>query len=69
MLKFMFIYGALLDGAISVSWFLIASGLKIPNILNGYMGSGADYQLAMYYGAMFMAGWTILLVWGGNKAN
>jgi len=67
MLKFMFIYGALLDGAISVSWFLIASGLKIPNILNGYMGSGADYQLAMYYGAMFMAGWAVLLVWGAIK--
>jgi hypothetical protein len=67
MLKFMFIFGALLDGAIAVSWFLIASGLKIPNILNGYMGSGADYQLAMYYGAMFMAGWAVLLVWGAIK--
>ena len=67
MLKFMFIFGALLDGAIAVSWFLIASGLKIPNILSGYMGSGADYQLAMYYGAMFMAGWTVLLVWGAIK--
>ena len=67
MLKFMFIFGAVLDGMIAVSWFLIASGLEIPNILNGYMGSGADYQLAIYYGAMFMAGWTVLLAWGAIK--
>ena len=63
----MFIFGAVLDGMIAVSWFLIASGLEIPNILNGYMGSGADYQLAIYYGAMFMAGWTVLLAWGAIK--
>lgn len=67
MLKFMFIFGAVLDGIIAVSWFLIVSGLKIPNILNGYMGAGADYQLAMYYGAMFMAGWAVLLAWGAIK--
>ena len=66
-LKFMFILGAVVDGAIAVSWFLIASGWKIPNILNGYIGSGPDYQLAMYGGAMFMAGWTVLLVWGALK--
>ena len=64
MLKFMFILGAIVDGAIAVSWFLIASGLRIPNILNGYVGTGSDYQLAMYIGAMFMAGWTIVLAWG-----
>ena len=67
MLKFMFIVGAVVDGAISVSWFLIASGWKIPNILNGYIGTGSDYQLAMYGGAMFMAGWTVLLAWGALK--
>ena len=61
----MFILGAVVDGAIAVSWFLIASGLRIPNILNGYVGTGSDYQLAMYIGAMFMAGWTVLLAWGG----
>jgi len=33
MLKFMFIVGAVVDGAIAVSWFLIASGWEIPNIL------------------------------------
>jgi hypothetical protein len=63
----MFILGAVVDGAIAVSWFVIASGAKIPNILNGYTGTGSDYQLAMYVGAMFMAGWTILLAWGAIK--
>ena len=67
MLKFMFILGAVVDGAIALSWFLIASGWKLPNILNGYTGTGADYQLAMYGGAMFMAGWTVLLTWGAIK--
>jgi hypothetical protein len=67
MLKSMFILGAIVDGAIAVSWFLIASGLRIPNILNGYVGTGSDYQLAMYIGAMFMAGWTIVLAWGAIK--
>ena len=67
LLKLMFILGAVVDGAIAVSWFLIASGLRIPNILNGYVGTGSDYQLAMYIGAMFMAGWTILLAWGAIK--
>lgn len=66
-LKFTFILGAVVDGAIATSWFLIASGWKIPNILNGYIGAGQDYQLAMYVGAMFMAGWTILLAWGALK--
>ena len=63
----MFILGAVVDGAIAVSWFLIASGARIPNILNGYTGTGSDYQLAMYVGAMFMTGWTILLAWGAIK--
>ena len=67
MLRLMFILGAIVDGAIAVSWFLIASGADIPNILNGYTGTGSDYRLAMYVGAMFMAGWTILLAWGAIK--
>ena len=63
----MFILGAVVDGAIAVSWFLIASGWEIPNILNGYIGAGLDYQLAMYIAAMFMAGWAVLLAWGASK--
>ena len=66
-LRLMFILGAVVDGAIAVSWFLIASGARIPNILNGYTGTGSDYQLAMYVGAMFMTGWTVLLAWGAIK--
>ncbi len=66
-LKFMFILGVVIDGAIAISWFLIASGLKIPNILIGYIGTGSDYQLAMYIAAMFMAGWTVVLAWGAIK--
>jgi hypothetical protein len=67
MLKFMFVLGAVVDGLIAISWFLIAFGFKIPNILNGYIGNGPDYQLAMYTGAMFMTGWTLLLAWGAIK--
>ena len=66
-LKFMFIVGAVVDGVIAVTWFLIASGIEMPNLLNGYKGAGFDYQLAMYVAAMFMTGWTILLVWGAVK--
>ena len=63
----MFILGAVVDGAIAVSWYLIASGWEIPNILNGYIGVGLDYQLAMYIAAMFMTGWAVLLAWGALK--
>ena len=66
-LKLMFVVGAVVDGTIAVTWFLIACGVEIPNILNGYTGAGPDYQLAMYVAAMFMTGWTILLVWGAMK--
>ncbi len=67
MLKLVFIFGAVVDGAIAVSWFFIASGISIPNILSGYIGTGPDYQLAMYSSAMFMAGWAVLLAWGTIK--
>jgi hypothetical protein len=67
MLRIMFILGAVVDGTIAITWFLIASGSRIPNILNGYTGTGPGYELAMYVAAMFMAGWTILLAWGAMK--
>ncbi len=67
LLKFVFIYAVVVDCVIAVSWFLIASGVRIPNLLNGYIGTGTDYQLAMYIAAMFMAGWTVLLAWGASK--
>ncbi len=67
LLKLMFIIGAIVDGAIAISWFLIASGLRMPNILNGHVGTGSDYQLAMFVAAMFMAGWAAVLAWGAVK--
>ncbi len=67
LLKISFILGAIMDGGIALTWFLIAFGIKLPNILNGYLGTGPDYQLAMYIGAMFMAGWTVILAWGAIK--
>ncbi len=36
--KKVFIAGALLDGMIAISWFLIAYGVELPNILNGHTG-------------------------------
>jgi hypothetical protein len=66
-MKAMFILGAVVDAAIAISWFLIASGMQIPNILNGYVGFGADYQLAMYVSGMFMMGWAVILAWGAFK--
>ncbi|MGB3211410.1 MAG: hypothetical protein WBB19_11955 [Desulforhopalus sp.] len=66
-MQLLFILGAIIDGMIAVSWFLIASGWNIPNILNGYVGDGPGYRLAMYIGAMFMAGWTVILGWGALK--
>ena len=66
-LKLMFIIGAIVDGAIAISWFLIAFGIRMPNILNGHVGTGPDYQLAMLVAAMFMAGWTAVLAWGAVK--
>lgn len=66
-LRIMFILGAVVDGAIALSWFLIASGTSMPNILNGYTGTGPDYRLAMYVAGMFMTSWTVLLAWGAMK--
>ncbi len=63
-LKTVFILGAVLDGGIALSWLLIASCIEMPSILSGYMGTGQDYQFAMYISAMFMAGWAVILGWG-----
>jgi len=64
MLKYAFVFGAIVDGTIAISWLLIASGLSIPNILNGHVGNGEDYQLAMFIAAMFLLGWGVILAWG-----
>jgi hypothetical protein len=67
LLKGMFVLGAIVDGANACTWFLIAGGMNLPNILNGYTGSGADYRLAMFIGAMFLAGWGVILAWGALR--
>jgi len=66
-LKSVFILGAILDAGIALSWFLIAGGIEIPSILSGYIGTGQDYQFAMYVAAMFMASWAVILGWGSFK--
>jgi len=66
-LRLMFILGAIVDAGIALSWFLIAGGLEIPNIMTGYTGSGADYQMAMYIAGMFMTSWAVILAYGSFK--
>ncbi len=63
-LKLSFLIGTIADALVALNWYFIAFGINIPNYLNGYTGSGADYQLAMYIAALFMTGWTIILAWG-----
>ena len=66
-LKTAFVVGAVVDAGIAVTWFLIASGQELPNILSGYTGSGADYRFAMYVAAMFVSAWAVLLAWGARR--
>lgn len=68
-LKLLFQLGALIDAAIAISWFMIAAGFDLPNILNGYVGTGESYRLAMFIAAMFMTAWTVILIWGSLKAD
>ena len=63
-LKSVFILGAFLDTGVALNWFLIAGGYELPSILSGYIGTGQDYQFAMYVAGMFMLGWAVLLGWG-----
>jgi hypothetical protein len=69
LLKLSFLIGTIADGFIAITWFMIASGSDIPNIMCGFKGSGPDYQYAMYIAALFMTGWTGLLYWGWLKPN
>jgi len=64
LLKYVFVLGCILDTGIAVNWFLIAGGYEIPSILSGYIGSGQDYQFAMYVAGMFMLCWSVILAWG-----
>lgn len=62
-----FLAGGVIDALIAISWFAIASGVELPNFLAGYTGYGIDYQFAMFIGAMFMSGWTLILFWGARE--
>jgi len=69
MLKFMFIFGAVVDSAIAISWFLIASGSKIPNILNGFYGKWVRLSTGDVYWSDVHGGVDCIVGLGGNKAN
>ena len=64
LLKLSFMIGVIADWTLAVNWFLIASGVQMPNLLSGMVGEGADYRYAMYIAAIFMAGWGGILAWG-----
>ena len=64
LLKLSFAIGTVADLAVATTWFLIAAGVSIPNILAGYWGSGADYRFAMYISGLFVAGWGLVMGWG-----
>jgi hypothetical protein len=64
LLKLSFVIGTVADALVAANWFLIAAGSKIPNLLTGMVGGGADYRFAMYIAGLFMAGWAVILAWG-----
>ncbi len=64
--RLVFVSGGIIDLGVALSWFAIASGFHLPNILNGYVGEGGDYRFAMFIAAMFMTGWSVLLFWGAQ---
>jgi hypothetical protein len=68
-LKLSFLIGTIADGIVAITWFMIAAGSDIPNIICGFKGTGVDYQYAMYIAALFMTGWTGILYWGWLKPN
>ena len=67
LLKLSFMIGAVADTIVAANWFAIAFGARIPNALCFFEGSGTDYRFAMYIAAIIMAGWAVLLFWGGQK--
>jgi len=66
-LKLSFLIGAIADAFVAINWFLIASGVSIPNVMCGFSATIPEYRFAMYIAALFMAGWTAILAWGWVK--
>lgn len=67
LLKTSFIIGAIADAIIAINWFMISLGVQIPSIISNTVGNGRDYQFAMFISALFMLGWSIILLWGWFK--
>ncbi len=66
-LRLCFVVGAVADLAVAGNWLAISAGRAAPNLISGYLGTGADYRFAMYIATMFMIGWTVLLCWGALR--
>ena len=64
LLKLSFIIGVIADGIIAINWFLISLGYSYANLISAHLGSGIDYQFAMFISSLFMFGWTAILFWG-----
>ena len=60
-LRLSFLVGGVADALVAVNWFLIASGVPIPNLLSGFVSTGEGYRFAMYIATLFMAGWSAIL--------
>ena len=67
LLKLSFAIGTIADSVVAANWFLIASGVEIPNLMCGLIGEGEHYQFAMYIAALFMAGWAAIFAWGWSR--
>ena len=63
-LRLSFLIGGVADALVAVNWFLIASGVAMPNLMSGFVAVGEDYRFAMYIAALFMTGWSAILFWG-----
>lgn len=68
-LRFSFLFGAVADGLIALVWFLIALGEVVPQAFCRFENPGIEYRFAMYLAALFMAGWTVILFWGGQRPD
>ncbi len=67
LLKLSFLIGGVADALVAVNWLFVASGVGVPNLMCGLVGTGVEYGFAMYISALFMAGWSAILFWGWFK--
>lgn len=68
LIKAVFLFGAIADAIIAVEWYLISLGVvNLPVHPSFFVGETQDFRYAMSIGALFMAGWAVLLWWGSRK--